>query len=87
MRVSQVVTGPLAAAEGSGFFGFGVGAANSGAQVLAPRDWTPPLYGEGEWERIVTELGLAGLVAIAASRFLVVWGLWRAKRLGRVCIS
>jgi hypothetical protein len=83
-RVLGVVREPLWALGEAGVIGYGIGTTHQATVFLGGRgDAVPPA--EGEWERIILEVGPIGFVLMLLTRFLVItraWQAWRARREG-----
>ncbi len=84
-RLGGILTVPLWALGEAGAMGYGIGATHQAAQFLIPAGYTGPLPpgAEGEWERMILEIGPFGFVLVLVARVLVVAQLWRATRAAR----
>jgi hypothetical protein len=80
-RVLGVVREPLWALGEAGVIGYGIGTTHQAIVFLGGSgDAVPPA--EGEWERIVLEVGPIGFVLVLLTRLLVIartWQAWRAR--------
>lgn len=79
-RLANITASPVSAADVSGMFGYGIGSTHQAASFLIP-DGAPykrPPDAEGEWERIVLELGPLGLALVVVVRILVAWKIGMA---------
>ena len=81
-RFEGLIQNPVVAAEQAGVMGWGTGSTYQGASfVLTPgKSYDLPPGAEGEWERIILEIGVVGLALIVASRVLICLQLWAAYR-------
>lgn len=79
-RLTGMVSNPVPAAEAAGVFGYGIGATHQAAGFLVPAGtaYKRPPEAEGEWERIMLELGPIGFLLVVGVRILVVARLWTA---------
>ena len=84
-RLIGIVGNPLAAADAAEFFGYGIGSTHQAASFLIPDGtaFVHPPEAEGEWERIILELGPIGFVLVVIVRILIVWRLWTAFTISR----
>jgi len=80
-RVLGVVREPLWALGEAGVIGYGIGTTHQATVFLGGSgDVVPPA--EGEWERIILEVGPIGFVLVLLTRLLVIaraWQAWRAR--------
>lgn len=83
-RIAGIVTEPLWALGEAGLFGYGIGNTHQAKAYLAPTtEGAEPPGAEGEWERIILELGPVGFGLVVLARLLVSWRLWTALRTAR----
>jgi len=82
-RIAGLVTEPLWALGEAGVSGFGIGSTHQATHFLMPAVWMDalPPPAEGEWERIILEVGPVGFALVLLVRVLVSWQLWRKWRL------
>jgi hypothetical protein len=81
-RIAGLVTEPWWALGEAGLIGFGIGSTHQATNFLIPdvsMDLLPP-PAEGEWERIILEVGPVGFLFIVVARLLVVLHSLRAWR-------
>lgn len=84
-RVLGIVWEPVWAAGDAGISGYGIGSTHQAAAHLLSPDFTsvaPPA--EGEWERIILEIGIPGFALLLLVRFLIAYQLWIAMANCRV---
>jgi O-antigen ligase len=81
-RITGLVTVPAWALGESGVIGYGIGNTHQARRFLVSEvaDDTFLPAAEGEWERIIIELGPVGFALVLLARVLVVWRLWSAWR-------
>ncbi|MDE2179514.1 MAG: hypothetical protein KGJ40_01535 [candidate division NC10 bacterium] len=80
-RIAGIITEPLWAFGEAGLFGYGIGNMHQAKAFLAPTtEGAEPPGAEGEWERIILELGPVGFGLVVLIRLLVSWRLWTALR-------
>src|SRR5439155_25729140 len=76
-----IVSGPLWTLGEAGVIGYGIGTTHQATVFLGGSgDAVPPA--EGEWERIILEVGPIGFVLVLLTRLLVIartWQAWRAR--------
>jgi hypothetical protein len=79
-RLTGIVSNPVATADAAGLFGYGIGSTHQAAGFLIPDGtaYIRPPEAEGEWERIILELGPIGFVLVVLVRILIVGRLWTA---------
>jgi hypothetical protein len=77
-RALGTLGGPLLAVGRAGAMGYGIGSTHQAASFLVPAGAMPALDVEGEWERIILELGPIGFLFVLLARILVVRRLWTA---------
>ena len=80
-RVLGVVREPLWALGEAGVIGYGIGTTHQATVFLGGSGGVVP-PAEGEWERIILEVGPIGFVLMLLTRFLVItraWQAWRAR--------
>jgi hypothetical protein len=79
-RLTGIVVNPVPAADVSRMFGYGIGSTHQAAGFLIPDGaaYERPPDAEGEWERIILELGPIGFVLVILVRILIVGRLWTA---------
>jgi hypothetical protein len=79
-RLTGLVSNPVPAADAAGFFGYGIGATHQAAAFLIPDGtaYRRPPEAEGEWERIMLELGVIGFLLVVVVRIMVLGRLWTA---------
>src|SRR2546428_2226283 len=78
-RVLGVVREPLWALGEAGVIGYGIGTTHQATVFLGGGgDAVPPA--EGEWERIILEVGPVGFVLVLLTRLLVIARTWQALR-------
>jgi hypothetical protein len=77
-RMLAAVAGPLRAVGRAGLMGYGIGTTHQAISFLVPPSEIPMLEAEGEWERIILELGPIGFGLALIVRILVVRRLWLA---------
>jgi len=83
-RTAGIVTEPLWALGEAGLFGYGIGNTHQAkAYLTSDTDGVDPPPAEGEWERIILELGPVGFGLVVLARLLVSWRLWTALRAAR----
>ena len=82
-RFISLVTGPLWALGEAGVLGYGIGTTHQAMAPLFPYRETTPPAAEGEWERIILEVGPIGLLLTLLVRFFVVKRLWDAVMAAR----
>lgn len=81
-RVAWLWDSPPRALAEAGLLGYGVGSTHQaigGFIPRAPSDPVPP-PAEGEWERMILEVGPLGFGLVLLARVLVSWRLWTALR-------
>lgn len=81
-RIAGLVTEPWWALGEAGLSGFGIGATHQATYFLIPEasmDTLPP-PAEGEWERIILEVGPVGFLLVIAARLFVISHMLRAWR-------
>jgi hypothetical protein len=81
-RVSAPIRESQWALGEAGFLGYGIGTAHQATRFMVPQDATyvlPP-EAEGEWARIVLELGPLGLFLVLLARITVAFHLWGRLR-------
>jgi hypothetical protein len=81
-RVVGIVREPVLAGVSAGVAGYGVGVTHQ-ARAFLTEGWAggmSPPDAEGEWERIILEVGPVGFVLILLMRVFVSWQLWTALR-------
>jgi hypothetical protein len=77
-RLVGIVREPLWALSEAGLGGWGIGSRHQATAFLVA-DWPePPPAAEGEWERIILEVGPIGFGLVLLARCLVVREAWRA---------
>ncbi len=77
-RLVGIVREPLWALSEAGLGGWGIGSTHQATAFLVT-DWPePPPAAEGEWERIILEVGPIGFGLVLLARFLVIRQAWRA---------
>jgi hypothetical protein len=81
-RLVGIVSNPLWALGEAGVVGYGVGSTHQARVFLMPgeiSDTLPP-PAEGEWERIILEIGPIGFALVLLTRIFVAVRLWRTFR-------
>jgi hypothetical protein len=81
-RLVAVVGSPVWALGEAGLAGWGIGTTHQASVHLVPpgsAQHTPPAA-EGEWERIILEVGPFGFFLMLLVRLLVCWSVWNAWR-------
>ncbi len=79
-RIAGILYQPLWALREAGLFGYGIGSAHQAINFLVPGgigEVSPP-GAEGEWERIILEVGPFGFALVILARILVARHLWKA---------
>lgn len=78
-RIWGVVENPVWAFDEAGLLGYGIGSTHQAAAFLNSTDsgGAPP-PAEGEWERIILEIGALGFALVLLARLLVSYRLWVA---------
>lgn len=79
-RLVGIVREPLWALEEAGLEGFGIGATHQAATYLMQGEEKTAPPAEGEWDRIILEIGPAGLLLVILVRVLLIREAWRARR-------
>jgi O-antigen ligase len=84
-RLEAIISEPAVALGEAGWTGYGIGRAQPAEQFLLPVDYGGPALppAEGEWERIILEIGPVGFALVLVSRLLVVWQIIKACLGGR----
>jgi len=77
-RAVDAIQGPIGAMGRAGLTGYGIGSTHQAISFLAPSSTMAPLEAEGEWVRIVLEMGPVGFGLVLLVRILVVRRLWAA---------
>ncbi len=77
-RAVDAIGGPIWAMSRAGLTGYGIGSTHQAISFLAPSSTMAPLEAEGEWVRIVLEMGPVGFGLVLLVRILVVRRLWAA---------
>src|SRR5437879_1039858 len=83
-RVLGIVREPLWALGEAGVIGYGIGTTHQATVFLGSSGGAVP-PAEGEWERIILEVGPIGFALVLLTRLLVMartWQAWREKREG-----
>lgn len=81
-RLAGILYDPLWAMGEAGLLGYGIGSTHQARAFLLPADMseTSPPPAEGEWERIILEVGPVGFAVVLLTRIFVASWLWRAFR-------
>jgi hypothetical protein len=81
-RLVGVIRKPVWALGGAGLVGWGIGTTHQATAFLIPAAATvaSPPPAEGEWERIILEVGPLGFFLVVLARLLVSWRAWQAWR-------
>jgi O-antigen ligase/polysaccharide polymerase Wzy-like membrane protein len=78
-RLLGIFHNPAAALREASLFGYGIGSTHQARTLLSPgeaSDALPP-SAEGEWERIILEVGPLGFATMLLTRILVAGRLWK----------
>lgn len=81
-RVTSMLADPVKKLSVGGFWGYGTGATHQGAGSLAPggRVNIPGVYYEGEFGRVIIELGVVGGLLYFIFKLLLAWIAWQALK-------
>jgi hypothetical protein len=79
-RLAEVLYNPVWALAEAGPFGYGLGSAHQARAFVISGDTSDnlPPDAEGEWERIILEVGPVGFTLVLLTRIFVASQLWRA---------
>ncbi|PEN12615.1 hypothetical protein CRI94_13955 [Longibacter salinarum] len=81
-RITSMLTDPAKKLSVGGLFGYGTGATHQGAGALAPggRIDIPGVYYEGEFGRVIVELGIVGGLLYLFLKVILAWLAWQALK-------
>lgn len=81
-RITTMLTDPIRKVPVGGLFGYGTGSTHQGAGALAPGGviQIPGVYYEGEFGRVIIELGVIGGGLYFLLKVMIAWFAWRALR-------